>query len=290
MRVKKPGFLLAPFFLIFLAAAAFAEDAPYAEVLSLSGPSQALIAPSTTWAQAKTEMQLYSGDSIRTGDAAYVELAFNEDNVVKIDADSSVVVLLKDEEKIELLNGEVFCTVANLPRGSSFVVRTPVGVVGARGTDWLTKVAADQMSVESYEGSPFVKNIEKDGNLSKEEMLVPPGSGTNFSRFRKPPVPVKLSGQEIKRWQAWKSDLKPRLNNAVILKSKQGGRLGGDKRLPVQKGLKRGPEKRNPGKIDRPEKVKPDNIGHPEKANPKKINRPPDNKKPRKGPPKKRAS
>lgn len=270
MGVKKLNLLLAPFVVILFAAVAFAQDSPYAEVLSLSGPSQALIAPSSVWTEIKTQMRLCPGDSVKTGDAAYVELAFNEDNVVKIDADSSVVVLLKDEDKIELLSGEVFCTVANLPSGSSFVVRTPVGIVGARGTDWLTKMGADQMSVESYEGSPFVKNIEQDGSLSKEEVLVPPGSGTNFSRFRKPPMPVKFSGDKVKRWQAWKSELKPRLNNAVIQRSRQGGRLGGDRQPP--------------------KKLRPQKIGHPEKPVPGKINRPADNKKPRKGPPKKRAS
>jgi len=181
-----------------LCAAAFAQDARESidvggEIVGLSGSVEVMLSQSEAYEPAQEDMFLQAQDNIRTGPASSAEIAFDEDgkNVVRLDSDTEATIIIKSSEKMELLKGEVLSTIGYLPEGSSFEIRTPTAVSGARGTDWVTKVEGDETTVESLDGSPYVRGIDESGILMKEEVLAP-GFAAGVRRFQKPSMPVRL--------------------------------------------------------------------------------------------------
>lgn len=204
--------------LIFYSGIAAPEnDAGDVVVFNLSGKVEVLSAGSADdgWVDAAQDAKLRSGDKIRTGDGAFAELSFNEDQIVRVGPMSTAVIWVKNGEKLELVDGEIYATVDNLPSGSSFEIRTPAGLSGARGTDWLTRVGNEEMVVESYSGKPFVRNIEQDGTVSREETIILPGFRTNVAKFQKPVAQIRVPEARMKEWINWKEQVRPRVSEAV---------------------------------------------------------------------------
>lgn len=204
------------------------DNKPYVEVVSVSGSAQALIPPSTEWIALKEDAVLHSEDSIKTYDNSYAEIAFDEDKIVRIEPNSYVTVLLHENEKLELVSGAVYAAVKKLPPRSSFEIRTPIAMSGARGTDWLTRLDGNDMVVEAYDDMPFVRTIEKDGTFSREEFRIGPGYQTKVPRFGVPGKFTKIPVPEMQAWRQWKAEVTPRVEKAAAVRRSQGKKLGGD--------------------------------------------------------------
>lgn len=123
-------------FLALLMPAVLAQAELSVEISEVSGKVMVLISGETSWKNAKDGMFLHSGDSLKTYDNSSAEIAFNagKKNIVKIQPNTYVVLKLEKNRKLELIDGEVFCLIRNLPAGSAFEVHTPIAVCGARGT------------------------------------------------------------------------------------------------------------------------------------------------------------
>jgi len=138
--------IIAILFLL-VAITAFAEEsgikseAPSVEIIDISGQVEVSI-NGREYEVAEEDMFLLAGDKIKTGRNSYVELAFDEEgeNVIRIEEESSAIFMLGESEKLEMLDGEIFSTINKLRAGSSFEIKTPTAVCGARGTDWVTLV------------------------------------------------------------------------------------------------------------------------------------------------------
>jgi hypothetical protein len=214
----------------------FCEEASYAEVFSLKGAPLIQRQGTQKWDVVIEGAEVGERDSIRTGEGEWVELAFDEDKVIRVEPSSQVVVLFDGDERIELIDGEVYATISNLPPGSSFIVKTPVAIAGARGTDWLTRYRDGEAEVEAYDQTPFVRNMDRDGRFSDVETPVRPGFSTKVKRYEKPSQPDRMPDNKIQKWNGLKGQMKPRLNEAKFKNRKTGKPLGGDKafKKPVQ--------------------------------------------------------
>jgi FecR protein len=192
----------------------------YSEVLYASGYVQVCMADEVKCVQVEEGLRLQSGDKLQVGDDSYVELSFDEaeENVVRVDSNSHVMLILKEDEKLELLKGRVFAAIDNLPSGLKFEIRTPTAVAGVRGTDWLTTVEGDLTRVEAISGEPYVKGFNEDGSLRSKAVVVKTGYGTTVKRFSAPHGLREISLTKIALWKANKKVIK---NNAQETRSKR---------------------------------------------------------------------
>ena len=154
MRISKPGLFLIAFCLI-LPILLNAENNPAesevatqgeavtAVISEIKGEVTALIYGKPDWRAADEGMKLHSGDSAKTGRDASAKITF-EGNSVSLGPDTYVVLKLEKNKKIELIDGELFVLIKNLPPGSTFEVRTPMGVCGARGTQFKVTSSRDE--------------------------------------------------------------------------------------------------------------------------------------------------
>jgi hypothetical protein len=184
-------------------------------------------------------MLLVSGDTIKTGAGASAVLGFDEEdkNIVRVQENTTNVILLKGDEKIELLQGEVFSIIQSLPSGSSFEIRTPTAVAGARGTEWATRYDGQETQVEAYEDVPFVKTIDEKGKLG-EEMKVVTGYATRVARFA---PPTRMSEIPAARRQQWQNQRQVMRQDMQGVRQRRG-RPDRAKFQAEQASLKKGPK------------------------------------------------
>ena len=211
------------YFLIFFLTinAGFAKAEPagenVGEIVSISGSVEVLLSGETKSITAEADMFLQAGDKVKTGRNSYVEVAFDEDaeNLVRLNSDASAVFTLKDDEKIELIEGEVFAIINKLKKEEKFEIRTPTAIAGVRGTEWVTKVSQEGTDVEAINGSPYVKGFESDGRPMLQEIIVKTGYMTRVKKFQRPLALTKLSEQRIKRFINLRGEIKNRALQAI---------------------------------------------------------------------------
>lgn len=166
-----------------------------------------------SWVGCKVDMAVDTGDRIRTSKGEVVEISFlgSGSNVIKVSEDSDVFIKkCETPYTIELLNGEVMALLKKLPPGSTFEVRTPAGISGARGTGWSNRTDGKKSEFGAFEGSIFTKGIDASGNPMEGELIVKSGFKTVVDMFEKPGKLEALSERELERWNEWKESLSDR--------------------------------------------------------------------------------
>lgn len=189
------------------------DDAPCVEILTMSGQVE-VSRKAQDFVLAEEGAILEAGDSIRTKESSSVEISFDPDdkNISKIGEKSLVLLLLKDAEKLELMDGDIFSTLNDLPKGSSFEIRTPSALAGVRGTDWRVQATSDTTVVETLNNNAFVRNINRDGSLSSQETIIPAGFANDVKKFEAPRAVRRMSGEQMKKMDTMKADV---VNRAV---------------------------------------------------------------------------
>lgn len=189
------------------------------KVFYATGHAEYLSSGKSNWKPLKTGDRLYSGDSIKTGESAWLDIAFDESNknIVSVRPQSHVVIKLEKHEKIELIDGEVFALVQNLPRGSSFEIRTPTAVCGARGTGWGASSNSGGTTVSAYQADSYVKGLAKDGTPKPDETALMEGYKSVVQLFGSPSGLKKISEQEYSKWEKWLDDLMQRIYGRRVI-------------------------------------------------------------------------
>ncbi len=200
------------FLIMFLVCPIVALAQTEVEVVFSSGAVEVDPSGHDGFQMAKEGMLLSTGAVIRTSAGSYAQLSFDEDdqNIVRVEENTTAVVIIKDNEKIELLKGEVFAIIHKLPSGTSFEIKTPTAVAGARGTEWVTRFNNDMTEVEAYDDNPFVKTIDEKGQVSQEETPVKTGYATSVKRFERPKEFKQIPVHRQQRWQALRQEVRHR--------------------------------------------------------------------------------
>ncbi|MCK4463321.1 MAG: hypothetical protein KAU58_03315, partial [Candidatus Omnitrophica bacterium] len=156
-----------------------------AEIISIKGDVKVLPEGNVDWIKAGIGMALRGGDRLKTGPNSECNLVFDKrrKNSVGILENSDVIILLKEKEKIEIIEASLYAKLLDIPIGSEFEVKTPTAVCGARGTGLGVKGDKDNTEAGAYKNDIYVRNeageekgikegfkrnIDKFGKISKE--------------------------------------------------------------------------------------------------------------------------
>ncbi|MBL7157464.1 MAG: FecR domain-containing protein [Candidatus Omnitrophica bacterium] len=237
------------FIVIFAVASGIilAKSRPHVTVFSVSGTTEYLPAGETQWKNIKIGLAIYSGDNIKTYEDSSVDIAFDDKkkNIVNIKSNTHVVIKLQGEEKIELIDGEVFYLVKMIPRGSRFEIRTPTAVCGARGTGGGAKANKDRTVVSAYENDSYAKGIGKDGKVMEDNLTVKEGFKTIVKLFQRPSALKGLTDKEKAKWDKWKDELLRLFGRSAIMR-----RLA-DNLEKIQNAKERMEERKDADRIDK---------------------------------------
>ena len=183
-------------------------DCP-SEIVSLKGEPKIMKNGSDEWVSCAVRMALDHGDRVRTAAGESVNIMYfsSRMNIVSISEKSDVVIAKGAPCAIELVNGEAMALIKQMPKGSTFEVKTPVGISGARGTGWGSSTNGEQATFSSYEDSIYVKGVDRSGNAIAGELVVEQGFRATVYMFEKPKRLEKLSGADMDKWNSWKESI-----------------------------------------------------------------------------------
>jgi len=193
--------------------AAAGTEALQIEVIDLEGEVLVKLREKADFEPAQEGALLEAGVILKTSAGAYAELGFDEkdENVVRIDESTTTLLVLKEDEKIALLEGEVFSIIKNLSSGAAFEIRTPTAVAGARGTEWVTRYRDEQTDVEAVTDTPYVKSVDSEGKAAGEETAIAPGFATSIKRSQPPAAAQRIPGERLRRFSKIRQGMKQRI-------------------------------------------------------------------------------
>lgn len=163
------------------------------------------------WVAAKVEMRLSDGDKIKTGKAAMLELAFDLENknIVRVYENTTAILRGRWLTQIELPQGRIRSLITKLRSDSSFEIRTPSVIAGAKGSGWDVESEEKRDEVKAQEDEIFVKTFDEQNNLIKE-IVITEGWEAIIDRFQGPSELFELTGADRADWDSWKEDLSER--------------------------------------------------------------------------------
>lgn len=197
-----------------------------ATIILVKGDVKIQKAGKVEWLDAKVGLRLSDGDTAKTGKASEAEISFDKDNknVVRLAENTTAILRGRQLRQIELPQGRIRFLIKKLRRDSSFEIRTPTAVAGARGTGGDVESEPDRAEVKAFEDEVFVQSFDQEGNLIKE-IIVREGWETFIEKFQAPSELVELTETDRKDWDSWKEDLTERTE---IETREEGGEKGAE--------------------------------------------------------------
>lgn len=197
-----------------------------AKVIFVQGDVKVQKSGATAWDTAKAGLVLADGDTIKTAKASAVEISFDKDNknMVRLEEESTAILRGRSLNRIELPVGRIRSLVKSLKKESSFDIKTPTVVAGARGSGWDVIASDKRDNVKAFEDEIFVQSYDQQGKLIKE-IFVREGWEVLVDRFQSPGELIELTDKDRNDWSSWRDDLSGRL---------EPGNTGGQDGSPSQ--------------------------------------------------------
>lgn len=207
------------------AADRLAVSAQKAKILFLSGDVKMRAAGLSKWVDAQLGMVLSVGDNVATGQNSWVEIGFGDNyvNVVRVKENTTLELINLGPVKVGLLKGELRSLIENLSKDSTFEIKTPTAVCGARGTGWDTQTDGQKVIVDAYEREVYFYALDKDGNIAGEDPIIKAGKRGIMEGPLKPISIRNIPKDRMSDWGKWKQGYKERIGagNADIKQKSQ---------------------------------------------------------------------
>lgn len=187
-----------------------------AKVILVKGDVNIQKAGKTEWLKAKEGMILVDGDTAKTGKNSAVEIAFDREkkNLVRLEENSTAILRGKMLKRVELPQGKIRFVVKSLKKDSSFEIKTPTVVAGARGSGGDVIARENEDTVRAQEDELFVQSFDEQGNLI-EEISLTEGMEVDIKRFEAPGEIMEITGADRGDWGSWKEDLGGRIEESI---------------------------------------------------------------------------
>lgn len=161
-----------------------AETSALGQVIQVTGLMEIQRAKQTTWLAAQRDTDVYSGDTITTGDDSRGTIKLVDDSIIRVHANSKIVLntMISPVEKkhsVLLFFGKLWNRVSKKAlRKKVFEVQTPTAVCGVRGTDFETASYEDgTMLVRVNSGE-----VEVDNEVAQETLVSNQGTQVSFEQ------------------------------------------------------------------------------------------------------------
>lgn len=202
----------------FLSKEAFCEEerlavaAEKAVVLFMRGSVKVKSEGSERWKAARVDLMLAARGSLKTGSNSWAEIGFGEDfkNAVRIREKTLVEFIDLGPVEIGLLEGEIRSLVEGLAKDSTFEIKTPTAVCGARGTGWDTNTDGKRVVVNVYEEKVYFTPLPGEG--AGVDPIINAGKSGSLEDPARPVIIKDLDPGKMEDWNKWKKDFKDRMS------------------------------------------------------------------------------
>jgi len=162
-------------------------------------------APGSQWNEMTTSTILEKGDSIETSGEAFAELMIgdNVERSVRVGQRTNVVVEGINPTVINLSKGKVMAAMKKLDPRSSFVVKTPIAICGARGTAWLQEANGDASKICVFQNDVYIQCVDAKGRPIAKKYITSEGTQRAIEKGSPIGNPEKISPTTWRLWEAW---------------------------------------------------------------------------------------
>lgn len=183
-----------------------------ASILFKEGDVRARHYGTAAWMAAPVGKTLSRGDSLRTGPGSWAEIETGKDsaNIVRLEENTYCEFTELGPVVLGLLKGRLRTLVEKIDSTSSFTIKTPTAVCGARGTGWDTALSGEKTIVDVFEKKVFFYPADPAGRPLAEETTILSGKRGILDDPAQAVRIEKVPPASIKGWKAWKKDFKKR--------------------------------------------------------------------------------
>ncbi len=173
-------------------------------VVSVKGDVQVDTNGDGTWIRPWIGMKLMVDALVKTGEDSTVDIVFDAEgmNLARIKANSLTTV---KKALLELPEGTVFASFANLKPGSSFTVKTPTAACAIRGSAMGVEVRGGVTTGLAFQGNLYVQPLDSAGNPVGPVNTVPEGNKTNVGAGGNMGGTESLSGNDMNAFGEFQS-------------------------------------------------------------------------------------
>lgn len=162
-------------------------------------------AAGSEWQQMSSATVLEKGDTIETssGSTADIVIGKDTDRSIKVKENSRLEVQGINPTNLNLSQGEILVALKKLDPKSSFTVRTPTAICGARGTAWLEKADAQKTKICVFENDVFIRTLNASGNPGFKKHVAPEGAKVTVLRGKPLQEDMNIDEGDLAYWKYW---------------------------------------------------------------------------------------
>lgn len=161
------------------------------------------------WNKAGSSIVLEKGDTIETSEASAVDIVIgsNTDKSVRLEKNTRVEFESINPTYLNLPKGKVLIALKKLEPRSSFTVKTPSAICGARGTAWMEETSGDKTKVCVFENDIYAREVDDKSNPRARKHTVNEGTQRVLSRAAPISEAKKVGEDDVSDWLYWKKNV-----------------------------------------------------------------------------------
>ncbi|MFA4982332.1 MAG: FecR family protein [Candidatus Omnitrophota bacterium] len=163
----------------------------------------------TGWQEMNTSVILRKGDVIETGKDSSVDILMGENanKAIKIKEKSRIEFEGINPTSLNCSNGKVLVTLKKLEPRSSFVVKTPVGICGARSTAWSVEAVPGSAAICVFEHNVFAYGADRAGKRRGEQFTIEENRRKVLTEDGKISEPMDIGEADNIYWKRWNKNV-----------------------------------------------------------------------------------
>lgn len=171
------------------------------------------------WQKMDTSTILEKGDILETAKDSTADIIIGRetDKAIKLKENSHVEFQGINPGCLNLSKGEVLVALKKLEPKSSFVVKTPTAICGARGTGWSVNAGDSGTKICVFESNVYVRALDANGKPKRKEYTATEGTQRTLVKNEPVSEPQKIGEKDLEDWKYWSKNMEFLKDGKVLI-------------------------------------------------------------------------
>lgn len=188
---------------------------------------------SSAWQDMDTSTVLEKGDVIQTSKDSSVDVVIGSDTdkSIRVGENSSVEVSSINPAELNLSKGKIMVAIKKLEPKSSFTIKTPTAICGARGTAWSEETDGDKTKVCVFENKIYASELDSKGKPKFRKYTIDEGTQRVLTKGKPIGESQNIGEADTQSWEEWSKGVKFLRDGKILIndfdKKENFNNLGG---------------------------------------------------------------
>lgn len=176
------------------------------------------------WQKMDASAILEKGDVVETAEGATVDITIggNAEKSVKVEGKSRVEFEGINPTALNFSKGKVLLALKKLEPKSSFTVKTPTAICGARGTGWSEETDGINTKVCVFENSIYAREVDARGRPGFKKHTVEEGTQRILQKNKPISGAQKIGGSDQEDWRYWNKNVSSLREGRILVNDFDG--------------------------------------------------------------------